>query len=224
MIIQSYKCTIPDFPTEVQVSKKKRPTYWTRKDDAKGRIPQKYSDRTKYDFNLLDRLVDVTTMEPVIKNSKTAGLPRMLSINAQKIYVGLHHSVRSVIVNQLHEMFHKEFSKQLPATINLGKNRLLISLNFHDVYTSKLPDLDNLANLFVKCGIDCLTSTTDPVKYPHKLGIIQDDKIKYIPHILCEFTHITDPALRKLDFNIFVVPSGFSVETLLMAKSAKDLL
>lgn len=155
----------------------------------------------------------------VVKNIKTAGTPRTVTINAQAIYVGLHHAVRSKIVNDLHKLFHDEFKKQFPAKIILNDNRLLVTLHFYDLYSDKLPDLDNLANLFVKCGIDCLTTINNPNQakggLTHKLGIIPDDKAIFIPHIVCEFTDVQDVKDRKLCFNLYVVDKEFTVEALL---------
>lgn len=155
----------------------------------------------------------------VVKNTKTAGTPRSVTINAQAIYVGLHHAVRSKIVNDLHTLFHDEFKKQLPAKIVLGDNKILIALHFYDVYSDKLPDLDNLANLFVKCGIDCLTTVNNPNQVKgsatHKLAIIPDDKAIFIPHILYEYTCVVDVKDRRLDFNIYVVNKHFTLEDML---------
>lgn len=213
MIYKKHSCTILDYPTEIKVSEKRREKYW-KASELSG-LPQKHSwtgtDKEGY-------LIDANG-ERFTKNTKTAGKPRMLTINAQKIYVGIHHSVRSKIVNELHELFNDAFKKQLPATIPLNGNKILIALHFYDTYTPKLPDLDNLANLFVKCGIDCLTTANNPNQTKggatHKLGILPDDKMIFIPHIVVEFTHVDNSALRKLNFNLYEVAPQFSVENLL---------
>ncbi len=219
-ILRKWKCTIKDYPTEIKVSDSRRACYWTKADDDKSLIPKKYRDASKYGFNPDGILIDTTTQAKVIKNLKTAGKPRMLTINAQKIYVGIHHSVRSKIVNELHTIFNKEFKTQFPTKIDTTNKKIMIVLHFHDVYTTKLPDLDNLANLFVKCGIDCLTTVNNPnqikgLSATHKLGILPDDKMIFIPHILYEFTGVEDPKDRKLDFSIYEVTEDFSLEAVL---------
>jgi hypothetical protein len=103
----------------------------------------------------------------------------------------------------------------------------MIGLHFFDVYTTKLPDLDNLANLFVKCGIDCLTTVNNPnqvkgLSTTHKLGILPDDKMIFIPHILMEFTEVKDAKDRRLHFNLYEVTSDFEVEALLDNLIPKD--
>jgi len=208
MILKKFKCSIKDYPTEIKVSDKRRAVYYKLGDN----VPKKHviSKVDKEGF-----LLDVKG-DKILKNVKTAGQPKMLTINAQKIYVGIHHSVRSKIVNELHALFNEEFKKQLPAKIELGENKIMIGLHFQDVYTNKLPDLDNLANLFVKCGIDCLTTVNNPnqmtaLSTTHKLGILPDDKMAFIPHIHCEFTHVEDPKDRKLDFYIYLVTPDFSL-------------
>lgn len=219
-ILKKHTATIVNYPLEIKVSDSRRACYWTKADDEKSLIPKKYRDLTKFGFNSDDILVELGTNERVIKNVKTAGKPRMLTINAQKIYVGIHHSVRSKIVNELHTIFNKEFKSQLPSKIDTTKKKIMIGLHFHDVYTTKLPDLDNLANLFVKCGIDCLTTVNNPnqikgASTTHKLGILPDDKMIFIPHILYEFTNVQDPKDRKLDFCLYEVTDDFSIESLL---------
>jgi hypothetical protein len=196
------------------VSNKRREKFW--KDGET--LPKKHAGATlRADGFYVDALG-----ERITKNTKTAGKPRMLTINAQKIYVGIHHAVRSKIVNELHDLFTDAFRKQLPTTIPLNGNKVLIALHFYDIYTTKLPDLDNLANLFVKCGMDCLTTANNPNQtntggVTYKLAILPDDKMTYIPHILYEFTPVNSVADRKLDFNIYVVAPDFSVEAVLDA-------
>jgi len=215
-ILNKYTAVIKDYPTEIQVSAKKRATYWYVGDD----VPKKYNDKTKFDFSKDGVLMDLVSCEKVVKNSKTAGLPRMLTINAQKIYVGIHHSVRSKIVESLHSIFYEEFKKQFPASIDTKDKKILIGLHFYDIYSRKLPDLDNLANLFVKCGIDCLTSVNNPNQskmsgYTHKLGIIPDDSLLYVSHILYEYTSVKEVKDRKLEFSIYQVSEDFTVESLI---------
>jgi hypothetical protein len=211
-ILKKHKCTIKDYPTEIKVSDSRRAQYWKNTDKN---LPKKVDTKTvDTDGYYLD-----SNGERYIKNVKTAGKPRMLTINAQKIYVGIHHSVRSKIVNELHTLFNKEFSTQLPKTIDVTGKKIMIGLHFHDVYTTKLPDLDNLGNLFVKCGIDCLTTVNNPNQVKalitHKLGILPDDKMIFIPHILMEFTEVSDASKRKLDFSLYEVTPDFTVEKIL---------
>jgi len=215
MIQSKFTCSIPNYPRDVQVSAKRLTQYWK---EGEANIPKKYKNYLSEKGFLVD-----PAGNKVVKNPLTAGTPRTVTINAQSIYVGLHHSVRSKIVTELHKLFHDEFKKQLPAKIDLsalgGTRKVLIALHFYDVYNNKLPDLDNLANLFVKCGIDCLTTANHPNQTKggatHKLGIIPDDKALFIPYILYEYTPVADVKDRKLDFNIYVVEQGFSLEALL---------
>lgn len=211
---------IRDYPTEIKVSDSRRACYWTKVDHDKSLTPKKYRDAARFGFDVDGIMIDLSTKERVVKNVKTVGKPRMLTINAQKIYVGIHHSVRSKIVNELHTLFNSAFKQQLPGKIDTTNKKILISLHFYDVYTTKLPDLDNLANLFVKCGIDCLTTVNNPnqvkgISTTHKLGILPDDKMIFIPHITMEFTEVSDPKDRKLDFCLYEVTADFSVEKLL---------
>ena len=214
-VLKKWQCTLPDYPVEVKVSERRRVQYWKKGEN----IPKKYQ-KDDYVYDKDGYLIDVVSKEKVVRNNKTAGKPRLLTINAQKIYVGIHHSVRSKIVNELHELFNDAFKKQLPKQILLNNAKIMITLHFYDVYSSKLPDLDNLANLFVKCGIDCLTTVNNPnqvkeASTTHKLGILPDDKMIFIPHIAYEFTHVKDIKDRKLHFNLYLVEDDFSLEKML---------
>ena len=213
-VLNKHSCVIPDYPVSIKVSEKKRPVYWKR-----GQLLPKKYPQPQFIFNPEGILIDASNGEKMIKNIKTVGKPRLLSINAQKIYIGIHHSVRSKIVSELHDVFNKAFKAQFPPIINLGVNKILVTLHFFDVYSVKLPDLDNLANLFVKCGIDCLTTANNPNQTKggatHKLGILPDDKMIYIPHIVVEFTHVADPKDRKLEFNLYEVTPDFTVDELI---------
>lgn len=208
MIYEKHTCRILDFPKEVKVSDKRKAKYWKVGD----KLPKKYANYGNAGGFIVD-----AQGEKVVKNAKTVGTPRTVQINSQLIYVGLHHSVRSKIVDTIHTLFHDEFKKQFPAKIDLKGKRALISLNFHDVLSRKTRDLDNLSSLFFKCGIDCLTTPNNPNQmkssgYSHKLGIIEDDTIYFIPYIVIEFTPIPEGAQRFLDFNLYVVNEKFSIE------------
>jgi len=214
-VYNKWICSIPDYPLDIKVSDKKRTIYYKQGD----KIPKKYLT-LNYVFNKEKILIEKSTSKKVIKNTKTAGNPRFLTINAQKIYVGVHHSVRSKIVNELHKLFNREFKKQFPAKIDLKDHKILIGLHFYDAYHNKLPDLDNLAQLYAKCGIDCLTVANNPNQikkgdYSHKLGIIPDDKLIFIPHIFYDYTNVESKD-RKLDFVVCLVDKNFSIENLLI--------
>jgi hypothetical protein len=218
-ILKKYHCSIPDYPTEIRVSNKRREKFW--KDGET--LPKKHAGATlRADGFYVDALD-----ERITKNTKTAGKPRMLTINAQKIYVGIHHAVRSKIVEELHSVLGAAFKAQLPSKIILNGNKILIHLHFYEVYTIKIPDLDNLSNLFVKCGIDCLTEKNNPNQsksgYTHKLGIIPDDKASFIPYIVVEFSNVPKPEDRKLDFNLYEVETEFTVEGLLDREIIKNI-
>lgn len=211
MISEKFTCTILDFPLKVEVSKKRKVKYWKFGE----KIPKKYANYT-YDG---DYLVDPAGNK-VVKNVKTAGTPKFIGLNFQQIYVGVHHSTRTKIVGALHTLFHDAFKTQLPAHIDLTGKRLLISLHFYDTLTNKTRDLDNLSALFFKCGIDCLTKPNNPNQvnsdgYSHKLSIIEDDTISFIPYIALEFTPILEGEQRKLDFNLYVVDPAFRLESML---------
>lgn len=212
-ILKKHHCRIDNYPIEVKVSDKRREKYWKHGEA----VPKKYISITTIDNKgfLLD-----TNGERLVKNIKTAGTPRMLAINFQKLYVGVHHSVRAKIIEELHTVINAAFAVQLPTTIDTKDKKILIHLHFYNTITRHTPDLDNMSSLFVKCGIDCLTTANNPNQtkgsgYSHKLGIIPDDTTRFIPYVIVEFTEIKEDETRKLDFNLYEVETGFSIEDLL---------
>lgn len=219
-IYNKYQCIIPNYPREIQVSNSRRATYFYRGDE----LPKKYQDINEFEFNSDNILINKVTGDKVIKNSKTAGKPRMMTINAQRIYVGIHHSVRVKIVDELHKVFHENFKKQLPAKIDLKDKKLLIHCRFYDQYNEKLPDLDNLSSLFIKTALDCLTTDSNKNQNNnHKLGIIDDDKAKFIFAITPEFTEVVKKEDRMLVINLYVVSKDFNLETQLDNIMIKEL-
>lgn len=210
-VLKKWQCSIERYPTEIQISAKRRPKYYKT-----GEAPPKkyggvfYPDKEGY---LLD-----DSGEKILKNTKTANKPRFITINANHIYVGVHNSIRSKIVNSMHEMLGSEFKKQFPSKIDIPDGcKILVHLHFYDIYTSRTPDLDNLSNLFIKTGIDCLTELNNKNQKneegeTHKLGIIKDDKIIFIPGIAAEYTCVSTSEERKLNFNLYLIEDGFKIE------------
>lgn len=216
-ILNKWQCSIPNYPTEICISNKRRPKYYKLGEAP----PKKYGgvffpDKDGY---LLDE-----DGNRIIKNPKSAGTPRFIPINGQKIYVGLNFSVRSKIVKTMHGIISEEFKKQLPKKIDIPKgHNLLVHLHFYNTITRKLPDIDNLSSLWMKCGVDCLT-TADNIGQAkeggldHKLGIIKDDRLEFIKNISTEFTEIKEGEESKLVYCLYLVEDSLSVEKLLDEK------
>lgn len=219
-IYSKYQCIIPDYPREVKISESMRATYFEKGQE----LLKKYQDKNLFDYNSDGILINLSTKEKVVKNPNKAGKPRMLSINSQKIYVGVHHSVRVKIVDQLHTLFHDAFKVQFPSKIDLTNKKILAHCRFYDLYNSKLPDLDNLSNLFIKTALDCLTTNRNSKQsHPHKLGIIEDDKAKFIFSLAPEFTEVFKSDDRMLVFNLYVVSEDFNLESTLDNLMIKEL-
>lgn len=213
-ILNKWKCSIKGYPTEVKLSEKRRATYYKIGEAP----PKKYGgvffpDKEGY---LLD-----DKGERIIKNSKSVGSPRMMSINGQKIYCGVPFAVRSKIVKSMHGIISEEFKKQLPKKIDIPQGcKILIHLHFHNTISRKLPDLDNMSSLWLKCGVDCLTEPSNigqakEGNLDHKLSIIKDDRLEFIQNIGIDFTAIKEGETSLLDFNIYLVEGDFNIENCL---------
>lgn len=202
----TWTVVIPKYLTHIQLSKARRATYYSKKDLAIGGIPKKYL-KDGIEFNSKGRAINALSKEIIIKNSRSAGTPKLWKINGQDLWSGnLHHATRSKMNEQLHDFFAGFIEKQIQKEqktleINLKKNeRLHIHYLFRDVIGQ---DIDNLAAIYVKTFQDTLSKSKDK-KYRHikKVGLIPDDNPKYIKSYMPEFEEINDHNKRELIITI----------------------
>lgn len=153
------KITIPDFITHFKISEKRRAKYFKEEDV----LPKKYSHLKEYDSK--GRLLDETGT-PVIKNSRTAGKPRLQKINGQAIYSGMNPHLRSKMMDQMHEFFNGHIDKLDPVT----EFPICVALTFSDSSGETLPDVDNQSWIYVKAILDCMQHS----------GIIPNDSPEYV--------------------------------------------
>ncbi len=197
---------IPQYLTHIQLSKARRPTYYSKKDQIIGGIPKKYM-KDGIEFNSKGRAINAVSKEIIIKNSKSSGTPKLWKINGQDLWSGnLHHSTRSKMNEQLHEFFAGFITDQIQneqKTLEIklkNDERLHIHYLFRDVIGQ---DIDNLANIYVKTFQDTLSKSKDK-KYGHikKVGLIPDDNPRYIKSYMPDFEEITDHSKRELIITI----------------------
>ena len=181
---------IPDYIIEVVLAKARNPKYITTSDKLTA-TRQKRRDKGEYSFKAKPiggrwKLVLVDEYEnPVLKNPRSAGTPRVQRINGQDFYSGFsHHSVRQKIVQGIKENFLPYF-KKLKKIENFPVS---IEFIYHDELNIKTTgkknerknqskDIDNMRFAYEKCALDLLTIT----------GKIPDDNLQYIRRISSEF-------------------------------------
>lgn len=159
-----FEITIKDYPIRMKVADKRRPKYYKKN----SKIPKKYQDRTKFNFDDKGRLVDLETNEPLISNPRSAGTPRYLIINGQKLHnFSYSYFDRNKIMHHLKDFFSTHLS-QLPPFQDFP---LIIR---GEVYRPWNPndrwDVDNMQAPYVKAFHDALTDC----------GLIPDDMALYI--------------------------------------------
>ena len=179
-----YVIEIPNYIKYVILSQKRRTLYWTVDDKnlpARVRAQITGIDKKK---RLLGK-----NHQPIIKNPRAAGTPRMRKINGQDIYSGFgNHFYRQAVVEQVKKSF-MEVLKDIP---RLDYSPVRIDAQLHDEIGAANWDLDNLW-IYVKCMLDCLTSS----------GIIPDDTIEFITKAPSfEFYPIEPGEERKMVFII----------------------
>lgn len=174
---------IPLFIKDVQLSKKRRATYY--KKTSKKPLPKKYQ-HLKY--NKKGILVSELGI-PVIANPRAVGTPRFKRINGQEIYSGMPHHMRSKIVKSIKDSFKDILKKHGP----INQFPIQLEMKLYDSIGNANWDLDNLW-IYNKCFQDSLTDA----------GIIPDDHIGYITKAAApEFVPIENPDDRKFVFTLF---------------------
>jgi len=177
--------TIPEFIEYVKMSNSRRPTYYTLKD----RLPKKYQDPT-FHFDRKGRLC-TNDGQPIIRNARTVGTPRMKKINGQDFYAGSTRPViRVKIVNSIKDSFRPYLSKF--RKISKDKFPIQISCAMYDVPGKADWDLDNKW-IYLKVFQDLIVQEK----------IIPDDNIKYVSKAASmEFFPVANTEERKLVFTI----------------------
>lgn len=184
---------IPNYITEVMLSKKRKPRYIF--DEVDCNITQlKRLNKGEYKFQ--SALVTKTRKaiclcdsegNPIIKNSFSVNKPKMQPISGQAFYSGFsHHSVRQKIVDEIKQSFLPYF-KKLP---EIKKFPIQIDFIYYDELNLRTTgstknktrrkqskDVDNLRFSYEKCSLDLLTT----------LRKIPDDNLQFIRKISSEF-------------------------------------
>lgn len=102
------RCT--DFPLEVQISKKQRAKYYTKR--GKYRIPTKYQKNPQFKMG---KLVDENG-EYVLRNPTQAGQPKMLRLSGN-VFLSSQKHVKNTVVTALHE-YYDQFVTLMPPIDN----------------------------------------------------------------------------------------------------------
>lgn len=221
MIYKKWKVEIKDYITHVKLSNSRRTVYYKKGD----KIPKKY--QKDLDFDKKGIAINKTTKEKIVKNTKTAGTPKLWKINFNQIYSGnLHQHSRAKVVKELHEYFCDEFLKTFEKDYKIRVSedkRLLFTYTFYGkvgfnengIDTEGTADLSNLSYLYVKSCEDSLTeySKNNPdSRNNRKLELIKDDTLRYITNIFLNFVEANE---RKLEICIYLIPKNFNINELL---------
>jgi len=186
----------------------RRATYY-----EKGKtIPKKYQDTTKYHFKHKgSKLVifDISTNQPVIKNTKTVGTERSIPIKGNDFYAGFASSfTRIKVIESIKGDFLKYFNKL--KEFKSSDYPIRVEFIYFDEMNEKTTgkkakrkvqsqDIDNLRFAYEKCSLDLLT----------KLGKIVDDKLTFIRKISSEFIPIKNPEDRQLYIRFWSYKPGY---------------
>ena len=137
---------IPHYIHEVAISKQRRAQYYYYGD----LIPKKYqTDDGRYKIipNKNGVLTDLTTMEKIVKNTKSVGKPRYWRIAGNDILSGIDYNLRSKVFKEVKRYFYEQF-QDVPIIDN-KYYPLGIGMDFYDTLGDY--DLDNLVIIYRKC-------------------------------------------------------------------------
>jgi len=189
---------IPEYIKEVKLSNKQRPKYYKKEDHDK--LPNKYkTGRYKYDSE--GRLFDVLEEQHVIKNKKSVGKPKIITISGNDVISGYSTPmIRDKIVKVLKDHYRIYVQQQLKPFKN-DNFPLRVEWFLHTV-----PGHYDMSNLFLynKYLEDSLTETYDPVGKKELVPIIPDDNLKYITIPAAPiFVPVNTLSERKFVFNFY---------------------
>jgi len=150
---------IPNYITQVQLSNKRNSTYYEK---GKKKLPKKYQN-SQYQFkqapNKKIYLHDVKTGLKVIANPKSAGTPKIKTINGQAIWNGeVQKFDRAKMMKAVKEYFLDCLNKTLKKNYTLKASYPIhIQYHFYDDWTKyEKKDLSNAAHIYVKAFEDIL--------------------------------------------------------------------
>lgn len=164
---------VPQFITKVQMSKKRRAKYYSKKSIKK--IPPTFLK--KYKFDKAGFLVD-DEGKKVIANSRTVGQPRYEVLSGNKLLSGYGDPIiRSKLVAELKNFYRPIVQAYLANNPPIARFPIKVEWEVHTIVEEN-PNWD-ASNLFFyyKYFEDCLFEGMDN---PHLKSLIPNDTVKYI--------------------------------------------
>ncbi|MHA2064010.1 MAG: hypothetical protein ACXABY_06485 [Candidatus Thorarchaeota archaeon] len=166
--------------------KGRRPVYYLRGEH----IPKKYKG-DRYGFDKDGRLIDLNTKKKLLRNAGTVDKPRMKAINGQAIYNGsVSMFSRDIMIKQIKEWF----TDNIPAGYPIFRDSVAIRYYLEAPRDDSDWDLDNRMMPYIKAFQDVIVD----------LGIVHDDRIKYIKSYSVHFKYGSGHNLKiKITDEIF---------------------
>jgi len=198
---------IPKYIRKVKLSQARKRKYYEK--GKKAPVAKKYADTSKYGWKKYGSkqfLIDLETNERVVANARTAGTPRYMAVNGQKIYnAEASPHVRSKVMSDIKESFAPFIDELDP--IDLDSFPININLEIHDVITDEMSrqlwDVDNRSMPYIKAFQDCLAGNKDKDGKNRNKQIIPDDHVLYITQPpVPKFIPVDNEEDRKLVFTI----------------------
>ncbi len=192
-----YEIVIPYPYDKIRISNSRKPKYIssTAKLNKTEESKLKSGEYTFKPFKIIKEgkkawknyLCDTVNGLRIVKNKKTVGKAKDITINGQALYNGTYKDAqRGMLMDKIHKHIDPFILKTV--TIPIKDYPLSINLIYYDLEGTKLPDLDNRSWPMFKVIQDCLED--------HKL--IVNDNSNYITKITADqefVSNITDSRL-----------------------------
>mgnify|MGYP001608435289 CR=1 FL=1 len=196
-----FKVITNGIKSRVQVSEHRRAKikYWKLRAD----IPYKYQNNKLWivewnDENEMFYVVKSISKDPILANPRSAGKPRYIPINAQRMYQGMHHSVRSKMIHSIKDWFRGFINKKDIKPLDSSKYPFYAHLKIMKYDIKRTPDVDNLGYVYMKCFMDVLKVD----KENDGLGIVIDDGPLYYLGYCVDIQPVNHPSKEKMVFQL----------------------
>ena len=180
--------TINDYPSKIKLSERRVAKYY-KKGKTKKKIPKKYSDEDKFNYNKKGYLVELLTGERIVANPLSVGTPRYWVVNFQAIWnQAIKHQQRAVIINKLKDILRP----YVKPVVKIESYPIRVEIFIYD--TEMRVDVDNKGVIYTKVITDLLV----------KEGKIIDDSSQYINDTgRCKFIRVKAVKERKMVVKIW---------------------
>jgi len=139
-------------------------------------------------------IYDKVNKKFILENPRTAGREKYIPINTQRIYQGIHFSIRKKVVDALHKWLKEQIINNTKhwSGFKHGEFPLELITIFYRYGKTKCADIDNMSYIYQKCFLDTL----------REMRYLPEDNPDYIIGILSYIRFIEPYENEKIIFSL----------------------